>query len=628
MPPATATKVTNDQLQQLAAQVEAAAGQDLPFLTLLIELMAKLVGGVSGAVFVLREDQPSRLVTVYPMAPGRHVQVEPDRVEILRDCVQRCEKAGQLSVYRIAMGNSVYHAICTPLESETATDGIAVVLAPDQDQERIQPFLAHLQWAARLYKLHLSSRGLRRQLRENAGARRALSVLTAAQQAGRFHESCMAVCNALSVELNASRVAIGWARGSSIRLVAMSDTDNVDRRQELSEAIASAMEECMDQGRAVAAPADHFQGEDQWLQQVVSRCHHELATEQEGVVSVPLRHGDEIGGVLTAERPRSRPFEGSDVTQFQVIADLVAPALADRHRGDRPAAVQLWQDLRTLAGRVIGPEHVGLKLVALTVSVLLIASCFVKWNYRVEAPFVFEAREKRVYASPYTGHIEEVFARNGDPVKAGDPLVRMDARPLELMRDGAESQLAVAIIDHRRSLGGSPDDAERYKAMMRVYEVERDLYARQIADAHIVAVEDGVVVTGDWQERKGVRVELGQTLFEVAPLHGSEDGRPLLRAMIRVDERDIDQVRLGGTGALAARGNPSVTVNFTVTRVVPVGVAHEGGTFFPVYCELEREEDWMRPGFEGVAKIDVASRRVIWIMTHKLVDFLRLALWW
>jgi hypothetical protein len=36
----------------------------------------------------------------------------------------------------------------------------------------------------------------------------------------------------------------------------------------------------------------------------------------------------------------------------------------------------------------------------------------------------------------------------------------------------------------------------------------------------------------------------------------------------------------------------------------------------------------MRPGMQGTAKIDAGRARVIWIGTHKLIDFLRLKLWW
>ena len=36
---------------------------------------------------------------------------------------------------------------------------------------------------------------------------------------------------------------------------------------------------------------------------------------------------------------------------------------------------------------------------------------------------------------------------------------------------------------------------------------------------------------------------------------------------------------------------------------------------------------WMRPGMEGVAKIEVGRRRVWWVVLHRATDYLRLKLW-
>jgi hypothetical protein len=35
----------------------------------------------------------------------------------------------------------------------------------------------------------------------------------------------------------------------------------------------------------------------------------------------------------------------------------------------------------------------------------------------------------------------------------------------------------------------------------------------------------------------------------------------------------------------------------------------------------------LRPGMEGVGKVEIGSRRLIWIWTHELIDWARLKLW-
>ena len=38
--------------------------------------------------------------------------------------------------------------------------------------------------------------------------------------------------------------------------------------------------------------------------------------------------------------------------------------------------------------------------------------------------------------------------------------------------------------------------------------------------------------------------------------------------------------------------------------------------------------NWWRPGMSGISKINVGKRNVLWILTHRTIDFLRMLLWW
>ena len=39
------------------------------------------------------------------------------------------------------------------------------------------------------------------------------------------------------------------------------------------------------------------------------------------------------------------------------------------------------------------------------------------------------------------------------------------------------------------------------------------------------------------------------------------------------------------------------------------------------------ESKKLRPGMEGVGKISIDRRKLIWVWTHKAVDWLRLQIW-
>ena len=622
--------VSNEQLQQLTARVEAAAGQDMPFLTLLIELQAHLVGGQSGAVFVIRSDAEPRMVTVYPMAADGHVRVEPDRVRILRDCVERCRKAGTLKVYRVGMGHRVYHAVCTPLILDGRIDGVTVVMVAPQDNSDLAPHLAHLEWSSRLYSGHVAQRKIRNQMRQAAETRQALSILGAAHQAAHFQECALGICNELAAEFGAERVSLGWATSNSVRLVAISDTETLDRRQELSQNIETAMEECFDQAQAVIAPTHHLIGEEEELAQVVSRCHRQLiGDDDQGVCSIPLRYRDMLLGVLTVQRLKKTPFDGNSVSHLQAIADLVSPRLYDRDQNDRAIWVKLWQAVTQTVGRLVGPQHVGMKLVGLLVIAALIYACVAKWDYRIHAEFEFEPTAKRVYSAPFEGIIESVSAREGMDVEAGQELARLDGRDIEKRLATIRGELQITQTARREALGrsGLSAQASRLKALSDAREAEVKMYEDDLARATIRADEPGLVLFGDWAERRGTRVELGKPLFEVS--RGTK-----LRVRIHVDERDIDHVRQGSRGELAAKSEPGQTMPFEVTRIVPfgqiapLGQRHRPHNVFAVFGEMDQPPSWIKPGMKGTAKIDSGRARMIWIITHKLVDYLRLAFWW
>jgi hypothetical protein len=80
-------------------------------------------------------------------------------------------------------------------------------------------------------------------------------------------------------------------------------------------------------------------------------------------------------------------------------------------------------------------------------------------------------------------------------------------------------------------------------------------------------------------------------------------------------------------GRIALAALPGSPRPVRVERVTPVASAAEGRTFFRVEARLEGSPASLRPGMEGVAKIDVGRRRLLRIWTLPLVDWLRLQLW-
>ena len=72
---------------------------------------------------------------------------------------------------------------------------------------------------------------------------------------------------------------------------------------------------------------------------------------------------------------------------------------------------------------------------------------------------------------------------------------------------------------------------------------------------------------------------------------------------------------------------PGKPLQLMVERVTPVASAEAGHNYFGVEARLERPSDSLRPGMEGIAKIEIDRRRFLWIWTHGLFDWFRLWAW-
>ena len=73
---------------------------------------------------------------------------------------------------------------------------------------------------------------------------------------------------------------------------------------------------------------------------------------------------------------------------------------------------------------------------------------------------------------------------------------------------------------------------------------------------------------------------------------------------------------------------PGDVIDIHVNKITPISTAEEGRNFFRVEAGLLGEPPAMlRPGMEGVGKIDAGRRNVVWIWTHKISSWFRMFFW-
>lgn len=458
---------------------------------------------------------------------------------------------------------------------------------------------------------------LERERAETERLRRAMSLFAEVSERSRLFPAAAAIVNEAASRWRCERVSLGFLRGRFVRLVAMSGAEKLVRKMRLAQDIESAMEECVDQDVEVAHPADPEQP-------IVSREARELSNRHGPmrIVSLPIRDGDEAVGALTLERDMDCPWEQDEVDALRLALDLLSPRLLELRARDRWFGARAGSAARRGLAKLIGPERTWLKLAAAAAFAGALFLALAKGRYRVGADFTIEPAVLQVAPAPFAGFLESVNVEVGDPVVANETvLATLDTSQLRLQLAALRAQLAARetqAATHRRD--GEVAQAQMAQAQADEARAQISLLEAQIAQASITSPISGVVISGDLKRMLGAPVNVGDALFQVAPLDSME-------ATLRVPEDQIADVRIGADCALAPAADPASRAPCSVARIDPIAEVVEGANVFRVRARLTEPADWLRPGMEGSARIDAGRRNYLWIWLRPIANWARMQLW-
>jgi len=226
-----------------------------------------------------------------------------------------------------------------------------------------------------------------------------------------------------------------------------------------------------------------------------------------------------------------------------------------------------------------------------------------------------------VMAAPGDGYLKQAYVRPGDRVTEGQLLAELADEDLKLEQRKAQSE----VLKLESSYGAALLKTDRTEvaiigAKLEEARAQLALIQTQLDRVKLTAPFDSVVISGDLTQMLGAPVKKGDALMTLAPEHD-------FRVIVEVDERDIRDVRNEQPGSLALAALPGDPVSFKVHRITPVATPGDGRNFFEVEAQLNAKSSDLRPGLIGVAKIEAGSRSLLWIATHRLYNWMRLAVW-
>jgi RND family efflux transporter MFP subunit len=503
--------------------------------------------------------------------------------------------------------------VAHPILVDDELYGVVALEVEGRTESALRELVQRLGWGLGWFEAHAR----RKTFTSKARLVTVLELIATCLQHDRFQAAATAVATELAATFGCERVSIGFMKARHIYVRALSHSAVFGKKTNLVRALEGAMDEAADQLATVVFPPRKdgpFQ---------VTRAHAELA-QQHGtgaVCTIPLTAGASVLGAMVLELPTGAEFDARTVELCEHAALLVGPVLDVKRKEDRWLAQKAADSMATHWRHLVGPRHAALKLWAALAAVTIVFFAFAEGDYQITADATLEGRVQRAITAALPGYIAEADARAGDVVRKGDMLARIDDRDLQLERLKLVSQRGQRTGEYNQAL------AEHQRARVKVLqeqlaqvEAQIALIDEQLSRTRILAPFDAIVVKGDLSQSLGAPVERGNVLFELAPLD-------TYRVIMKVDERDITSVAVNQGGYLVLTSMPRDEIPLAVEKITPVSVTDQGRNYFRVEAAAKGSIERLRPGMEGVGKIQVERRKLVWIWTHKLVHWMRMWVW-
>jgi len=426
------------------------------------------------------------------------------------------------------------------------------------------------------------------------------------------------VCNLLAQELACDRVSLGIMQGLQIHTLALSNQLRFDKRASHIREMEMAMEEAVDQKQFIVYPKN-----DEMISSVLHK-HQALSASHDDacILSIPFSNATDTIGALLLLRPRHNPFTQEEIQTLQHAVELLGSALALRLKEEHSFFKVFTQGVRKKIKPIFGFEHLPLKLSALGVVVVLATLSLLKTEYYSYAKSSLEGAIQQVIVAPQDGFIDSAKVRAGDRVEAGQTMVSFDNLDLNLEHEKLLSERNKINKEYREALVlRERSKVSIFSAQIAQVDAQLHLVEEKLKRNNLTAPFTGIVVSGDLSQSLGAPVEKGEQLFEIAPFGD-------YRVALNVDDHDVSKLKVGQTGSLRLMGLPYDQLPISISRITPVASAKDGGNYFRVEATIADMNDTrLRPGMQGIAKVEVGQESVLWVWTHALMERLRLWLW-
>ena len=439
----------------------------------------------------------------------------------------------------------------------------------------------------------------------------ALELITGAMKERDKQRAIFFLVNKLAQRLDCLQVAFGRVRRGDCRLVAVSAMAKFNQRAPIVHAIQAAMNESMREKKIIEYPQSL---QERTLQ--IDLAHKDLTDVSNAaqVLSAPVKVEDEIVGVWTFLWAGKNALDPGKKNLILALIPILGP---------------FWQLLLQTRQSVISRTKEKTFSILWRLRYFLVLLMFVPlgwimtftFPHYVHAKCELQPETRRIVAAPFDGILFKVYCKPGDVVTRGKLLAEMDGKELRWDLETLKANRAKKLKEIEIALAQEKIlEYEMISLEEKKLSLQIRLIEHRLSRLEIRSPIDGIIITGDLKKSHGVPLTIGQGLFEVAPLKQ-------MLAEIAVEARDISYVHEDLAAQLQFESEPGHYLPVKIRSLKPNSEIRDATNVFIWEAIIDNPEGKLRPGLEGVVRIQSGAKPLWWILFHRPIEWLRMQFW-
>jgi RND family efflux transporter MFP subunit len=317
-----------------------------------------------------------------------------------------------------------------------------------------------------------------------------------------------------------------------------------------------------------------------------------------GLYILPLRDDQGTLGAMALLSGDADFLTSSNKETVAILANQTTVAIRNAQLYQQVPLATLLQPLaqrkqQFLAAVPQGRWRTYLERTAVVAAILT----FVPWPLRVGTDATVVPAQRRIVSSIQGGIIRQVFVREGQAVREGQPLAQLDTSEDRVRL--ARAQAALAQSERTLSdaeFRNDPAAAGAARMQAEVHGAEVAFEEQRLEESELRSPITGVVVTPKVEEKAGTMLQPGARFCEIV-------AQDEMAAEMSVPETDLPLLSPGNHVALKLNAYPGTTFHGVVERIGAQTKSDSGDQYFLIRAIFRNTADRARDGMVGRARV-------------------------